>query len=381
MGIDTQERASRVVIPEEALIEEARRHRRDRWKSLITIFSGVVALVVISVFVFSRQTVSHPTGARSVSTPAAISTHNVVVPRQPGPLAILPSGGLVISDASLNEVLVRLRGGGFRVLAGDGKRGFSGDGGMAQKASLNRPEGLAVGRHGTIYVADSGNGRIRAISPVGVIRTIAGNGNAPARHNTIVIGASATTTAIGHPVAVATGPKGSVYFAASHSVFKLTTGGKLQLVVGPNTLDRLTPAFPIVEACMPVSLAVSSNDNLYINCSNPYAIVEMMANGHFQYLGSVRPHDAFATLVRSSTGGVMAVNGASIIHFDSSGHQLVANFLSFRLPNGKLFWPQGIAQGRDGSLYLDQGGTAGIGPPAIVKRTAVGTMEVLWNSI
>ena len=63
-------------------------------------------------------------------------------------------------------------------IAGKGLLGFSGDGGPATNAAFNEPYGLAIGPDGTLYVADNGNYRIRAIAPAtGVINTVAGNGS------------------------------------------------------------------------------------------------------------------------------------------------------------------------------------------------------------
>src|SRR5688572_30747789 len=56
----------------------------------------------------------------------------------------------------------------------------AGDGGQAAQAVLHQAEGVAVDVDGTIYIADAADHRIRAISPIGAIRTIAGDGSAGA---------------------------------------------------------------------------------------------------------------------------------------------------------------------------------------------------------
>ena len=146
----------------------------------------------------SGKAISPTAGDTARSTTTTIGALGAAAPSQPGPMAILPSGRLLVTDPALNEIFMQLQNGSFEVIAGNGVGSFYGDGGPAQKASLHSPEGLAVGQHGTIYVADSGNLRIRAISTSGVIRTIAGNGEEPASHNAIAIGTNATATAIGH---------------------------------------------------------------------------------------------------------------------------------------------------------------------------------------
>ena len=85
------------------------------------------------------------------------------------------NGDLYIADGSLND-LGRLSSGTFRVIAGNGKVGFSGDGGPAVEAELDDPQGIVAGPNGTIDFADSGNNRVRSISPNGTITTVAGDG-------------------------------------------------------------------------------------------------------------------------------------------------------------------------------------------------------------
>jgi len=61
-------------------------------------------------------------------------------------------------------------------IAGTGADGFSGDGGPADKAQFSAPNGLAVDSGGNLYIADTGNDRIRKVAPDGTITTVAGNG-------------------------------------------------------------------------------------------------------------------------------------------------------------------------------------------------------------
>jgi DNA-binding beta-propeller fold protein YncE len=71
-----------------------------------------------------------------------------------------------------------LRASDVSTLAGTGVPGFSGDGGPATKAQLNNPYGLARCPDGALYVCDMGNHRVRRIDRDGTITTVAGNGKA-----------------------------------------------------------------------------------------------------------------------------------------------------------------------------------------------------------
>jgi sugar lactone lactonase YvrE len=97
--------------------------------------------------------------------------------------------GSIAADAQSNLYLVQYEGrvkkitptGIVTTIAGTGPLGFSGfagDGGPAIDARFAGPVGIAVDKYGNIYIADEGNRRIREITTDGVIRTIAGTGNA-----------------------------------------------------------------------------------------------------------------------------------------------------------------------------------------------------------
>lgn len=104
------------------------------------------------------------TGAKGYSGdggPAKEATFN-----GPKELAIDRAGNLLIVDTE-NHAIRRIdaRTGLIRTLAGNGRRGKEGDGGAATSALLDRPHGVAVGPDGAVYIGDTGNHRIRKVSP------------------------------------------------------------------------------------------------------------------------------------------------------------------------------------------------------------------------
>ncbi len=99
-------------------------------------------------------------------------------PEPGGNIALDGRGWLYVADTFNNRIRrLDLEGRTVQTLAGNGMRGFSGDGGPATEAALNRPRDLELGPDGRLYVADTDNHRIRAIDlDRGTIATVAGDG-------------------------------------------------------------------------------------------------------------------------------------------------------------------------------------------------------------
>jgi len=84
---------------------------------------------------------------------------------------------LYIADTGNNRIRKVTSDGVITTVAGDGSAGFSGDGGhKATAASLSQPRDVGVDSAGNLHIADTGNRRIRKVTPVGVITTVAGSG-------------------------------------------------------------------------------------------------------------------------------------------------------------------------------------------------------------
>ena len=101
---------------------------------------------------------------------------SVALPLLPTSVAYDAAGNLYFADTNRQEVYESSLAGVLTVVAGNGVQGFGGDGGPAIGAELDSPQGVAVGADGALYIADTGNERIRAVRG-GVISTIAGNGS------------------------------------------------------------------------------------------------------------------------------------------------------------------------------------------------------------
>ena len=92
----------------------------------------------------------------------------------PRDVALGPDGSLYIAEECNHRVRRVSPGGTITTFAGNGTAGFLGDGGPASAARINAPRGVTVAADGTVFIADTGNHRIRRVTPAGVITTIAG---------------------------------------------------------------------------------------------------------------------------------------------------------------------------------------------------------------
>ena len=93
----------------------------------------------------------------------------------PSAVAYDSAGDLFFVDTNRNQVFEVSLAGVLTTVAGTGVQGFAGDGGAATAAEFDSPQGVAVSADGTVYIADTGNQRIRSITS-GQVNTFAGTG-------------------------------------------------------------------------------------------------------------------------------------------------------------------------------------------------------------
>jgi sugar lactone lactonase YvrE len=133
----------------------------------------------------------------------------------PGPMsyfsdiALDAAGNLLVANENANQIDKVTQGGVEEIIAGSAIAGFSGDGQPATAAALQQPAGVALDTAGNIYIADSGNNRIRKITPDGIISTVAGFGAAAFSGD----GGPATAAALNNPQGVSVDSRGNLFIA------------------------------------------------------------------------------------------------------------------------------------------------------------------------
>jgi hypothetical protein len=306
----------------------------------------------------------------------------MVQPEQPGALALGPNGALYIADRGRSEILERLANGSFRVIAGTGRPGFSGDGGPAVDAKLHDPAGMTVTANGTLYFADQGNNRVRAVSPQGRISTVAGNG----RLGWVESGARALAASVSSPTAVTLGPGKLLYIAASgNEILRLNESGTLSRIAGNQRYEGVYGVGkPAVNASPdgPNGLAFDHSGDLFIAGINTKTLLMIDRSGTMRTpigMTGFYPRGS-GGIVSTPTDGVMAMQTQSIVEITPKSIHTVYSFAGHRIAGITGFLPNGIAIGPSGTIYVDTDGNNGWATgTAIVSVSPNHALSVLWH--
>ena len=183
----------------------------------------------------------------------------------PRGLALTDDGTLYVAESDRDRVRRITPDGRIATAAGGGSPASGvGDGGKAVDASLDRPTDVAVDDAGTLYIADADHGRVRKVDSTGDISTLAGTGSAGSSGDD----GPATSAAIGVPTAVAVGREGSVYVAdrIHHVVRRIAQDGTIVRYAGNGRSgDSGDGGAPLsAQLSFPQALAVAPDQSLLI---------------------------------------------------------------------------------------------------------------------
>lgn len=183
--------------------------------------------------VFPDGTIRTVAGNGSQSPPSGDGGPATAATVSPDRVAVTADGGYLIVDDVNNQVRRVSASGTITTVAGNGRGGFGGDGGPATAATLLAPGGAAPTPDGGFLFADTFNNRIRRVSATGTITTIAGNGKRGFSGD----GGPASRARLYEPQTVTLTTDGGLLISddLNHRIRKVTADGRIHTVAGDGT--------------------------------------------------------------------------------------------------------------------------------------------------
>lgn len=240
--------------------------------------------------------------------------------KTPTGVAVSANGTVYVADWGNHSIRMISTDGTVSTLAGSGTAGYIDGTGTA--ASFRNPYGVAVDSNGNVYVADSGNQRIRKIAPNGAVTTLAGSGTAAFADGT------GTAASFYNPVRIAVGTDGNAYVAdqSNNRIRKVTPGGVVTTFAGSGNPGSDNGTGTAASFNNPYGVDVDAAGNVYVADRNNNLIRKIGPDGAVSTIagsGSAGSSDGVATQASFKTpqGVAVGVNGA--VYVSDFGNQII----------------------------------------------------------
>ena len=196
------------------------------------------------------------------------------------PQGVAVYGSTIFVADGMNNRLRRISGlGEITTIAGNDYSGNNGQNGPATDAQLNGPAGVAADFKGNLYIADKYNNQISIINPAGIINGFAGTGTKGLSGD----GGPASAALLNAPAGIAADTAGNIYIAdgGNHCIRKVSPDGIIKTIGGTGVSGFSGDGGNATAAMLntPTSVAVDSTGNVYVADSWNYRIRKISSQG------------------------------------------------------------------------------------------------------
>lgn len=259
-------------------------------------------------------------------------------------VAIANDGTLYVADRVNNRIRKIMPDGTVTTFVGS-TQGFAD--GIGTAALFNLPMFLDIDAAGNIYVADSGNHRIRKITPSGVVTTIAGSTSGFADGNV-------STALFDYPEGIAVDATGIIYVAdaVNQRIRKIGLDGVVTTLAGNGSFGYVDGVGSSAQFKTPSGIAIDASGNVYVSEKQNHCIRKITSTGFVSTLAG----NGMSGFV-NGTGSAARFSNPFGVTVDASGNVFVADANNNRI---RKITDTGIVTTIAGSVqgYLDAVGTA-----------------------
>ncbi len=240
--------------------------------------------------------------------------------KSPAGIVVDNIGNVYVGDHGTHCIRKITPSGVVTTLAGSGNKGAVD--GVGAEASFQHPSGLGVDGDGNIYVCDTGNQRIRKITPSGVVTTIAGSGK-PAFADGV-----GTAASFSRPLWVALDKNGNLYMADADNnrIRKITPTGAVTTLAGSSSAGYADGQGTAAQFNYPTSVAVDGLGNIYVTDCGNNRIRKITPSGTVTTLAgsaSAGYADGQGTAAQFNYPTSVAVDGLGNIYVADNGNQRI----------------------------------------------------------